>query len=396
MDLLNQNQYEEPKQIKGKKVIITLLIISIIALIIIVALMVFLSANKTIKDTLYINNVQYEISDDMIVSDNEGNKYISLKELSTALGYEYYNSEYGNYGIDINKCYIKNKNLISGFEAGNNKMYKYEEGTNLDYQYYTLYNDIVIYNGKMYISIQDLAQAINVYCTIAQDNQIQINTMEYMATAYQERLRPNGYTVVTEQNNQKSLAYGFIIVKKDGMYGVLNHELQEILGLKYSSIYFDEFNQNYIVSNENRQYGIISTSGEVQHSLRFDEINILNYENMLYKVKYNEKYGIMKIDGTMLTEIAYDEIGYQPEPENKISYTLIIPELDGKSGKTIVVKNNGYYGLITLEKGEVYLPCDHVEKLYALSELGELNYKIEAEGYLLDLTEYLTLREIQI
>lgn len=396
MDLLNQNQYEKTKQTKGKKIIITLLILSVIAVIAIIAMMLYLDANRVAQDTLYINDVQQEIATDLIVSDTEGNRYISLKDLSVLLGYEYYNSEYNNYGVDTTKCYIKNKNLISGFELGSNEIYKYEEETNLDYQFYTLKHNVITYNNKLYIAIEDLSQAINAYCTINENKEIRISTIEYLATAYQEQLREKGYTVTTEPNNQKALAYGWIIVSKDGMWSVLNTQLQEIIGPKYSSIYFDEENQNYIVSNSNGQYGIISTSGNIEHSLRYDEIELLNYENMLYKVKYNEKYGIMKADGTMLTEIIYDEIGYEPEPDKKILYTLIIPEVDGKSGSLVVVKQNGFYGLITLEKGETFLPCDHVEKLYSISELGEIKYLIEAEKQTVDLIEYLKLRKLVI
>jgi len=406
MDLLNENQYEKPKQTKSKTIIITLLILSIFAVIVILVAMVYLDSHKVVKDTLYINNVQQEIASELIVSDNQGVQYISLKDLANLLGYEYYSSEYNNYGTDTAKCYIKNKKLISGFELGSKLIYKYEEETNLDYQYYTLNYDIITYNNKLYIALADLNKAINAQCTINENKEMKINTMEYLATVYGEQLKEKGYTVVTDQNNQKTLAYGWIIVKKNDMYSVLNTEFQEIIGLKYSSIYFDEYNLNYIVSNTSGLYGIISTEGVIEHSLKYDGLEILNYENMLYKVKNNQKYGIMKENGTMLTGIVYDEIGYPADQANKILYTLIIPEVDGKSGPTIVVKQNKFYGLVTLQKGETFLPCDHVEKLYSVSELGETYYRIEAEFQIeyssrwekqtLDLLDYLRLRGTEV
>lgn len=396
MDLLNENQYGKPKQTKGKAIIITLLILSILAVIAILVAMVYLDSHKVVNDTLYINNAQQEIASELIVNDNQGVRYISLKDLVNLLGYEYYSNEYNNYGTDTSKCYIKNQKLISGFELGSRTIYKYEEGTNLDYQYYTLNYDIITYNNKLYISLQDLPTAINVQCTINENKEIKIYTMEYLATIYGEQLKEKGYTVATDQNNQKALAYGWIIVKKNDMYSVLNTELQEIIGLKYSSIYFDEYNLNYIVSNTSGLYGIISTEGVVENSLKYDGLEILNYENMLYKVKNNQKYGIMKENGNMLTQIIYDEIGYPADKANKILYTLIIPEVDGKSGPTIVVKQDKFYGLITLEKGETFLPCDHVEKLYSISELGEIYYRIEAEKQTLDLLDYLRLRGTEV
>lgn len=394
MDLLNENQYEKPKASKGKKMILILLILSVILVIAIIAVMIYVESNKVVGTTLYINEQPIEIGSDLVVTDNQEIQYISLKDLSELLGYEYDNSEYRKYSVDTTKCYIKNNKLISGFELGSKKMYKYEEGTNLDYQYYTLKYNIITYNNKLYIAMADIGTAINASCIINENKEIRINSMEYLTKKYQEQLKDRGYTVAADQNNQKALVYGWIIVNKNGVWSVLNTQFEEIIGAKYSSIYFDELNSNYIVSNTNGQYGIITNVGTIGQSLKYDDLEILNYENMLYKVKNNNKYGIMKSDGTMLANIIYDEIGYKADPANKILYTLIVPALDARSEKTIVVKQNGKYGLIYLANGEIFLQCDHLEKLYSVNELGQVYYKIEAEKRTMDLLEYLKLRNL--
>lgn len=46
MDLLNQNQYENPKTTKGKKIVITLLIVSVLLTIVIIALMIYIRGNQ--------------------------------------------------------------------------------------------------------------------------------------------------------------------------------------------------------------------------------------------------------------------------------------------------------------------------------------------------------------
>lgn len=396
MDLLNQNQYEKKEKQNGKKIIMLLIILSVIASIVIIIIMSCLSSNEVIEKTLFIDNVQKEITEELIIEDKSGNQYIDLKELANALKYEYYNSEYNNYGTDTTRCYIKNQDLIFGFELGSTKIYKYQEGTKLDYQYYQLKNNVMIYNNKLYIALDDLETALNASYTVNENNEIRINSMEYLAEAYQEQLNESEFQVTTELNNRKALAKGWIIVNKNGMYGVLNSELQEIISLKYTSIYFDEYNENYIVSNANGQYGIITTMGTIEQQLKFDGIEILNYSNMLYSVKYNGKYGIMKENGEMLTEIVYEEIGYQAEPQNKILYTLIIPDINGRMGVTIVVKQNGKYGLVSLTTGQIILPCDHLDKIYSVNELGEVQYKIEAEKQTLSLLEYIKWRETQI
>lgn len=392
MDLLNENKIQQPQEPKGKKVVLSLLIVAIILAVVIVALMIFLEANKVIPNTLYINQKEYTDVNNIIIADTEGNKYISLRELAEEIDYEYYSSEYGKYGTDTTKCYIKNKNLIVGFEADTKQIYKYEENTNLDYQHYTLKHNIISYNNKLYVALEDLQKSINAYCIVNKDNVINISTMEYLASVYQESLKESGYTVATEQNNQKALSYGWIIVNKNGMWSVLNTKLEEIIGARYKTIYFDEYNSNYIVSNENNQYGIITTSGQIEQLLKYDGLEVLNYENMFYKVKNNMMYGIMKKDGSLLTDIIYDDIGYPAEPERKILYTLIIPELNGKTEKTIVVKKDKKYGLIYLSDGKTYLPCDHLEKLYSISDRGQIYYRVEAEKQTVDLLDYLIYR----
>ena len=398
MNLLSENQYKKTEKRKGKKIVLILLNLSIVLVIIIIALMIVLGSQETVGITLYINDQQQEISDNLIIQDNQGNQYIELERLAHMLGYQFDNSEYQTYGVDTTKCYIRNENLISGFELDSNRMYKYEIGTNLDYQYYTLNHNIIIYNNnndnKLYIALDDLIEALNLYCTIDENNVIRISTMAYLSNSYQQQLQERGYTLATDQNNQKALAYGWIIVSKDNVWSVLNTNFEEIIGAKFASIYFDEINLNYIVSNSNGKYGIIDNTGVIEQSLKYDGLEPLNYENMLYKVKNNSQYGIMKSDGTMLTQIIYDEIGYPAEPQSNILYTLIIPELENETEKTIVVKQNGKYGLIYLETGETFLPCDHLDKLYSVNELGEVEYKVEVQEQTLDLLQYLELRNL--
>lgn len=394
MDLLNENQYQKTEEPKGKKIVLILLILSIVLAIIIIALMIVLGSQETVGITLYINDQQQELSDTLIIQDEQGNQYIELENLSDILGYQFDNSEYQTYGVDTTKCYIRNENLISGFELDSNIVYKYEIGTNLDYQYYDLNHNIIMYNGKLYIAIADLVEALNLYCTTDENNVIRISSTEHLSNSYQQQLQERGYTLSTDQNNQKALAYGWLIVSKDGVWSVLNTSFEEIIGAKFASIYFDEVNLNYIVSNSNGKYGIIDNTGVIEQPLKYDGLEPLNYENMLYKVKNNNQYGIMKSDGTMLTQIIYDEIGYPAEPQSNILYTLIIPELENETEKTIVVKQNEKYGLIYLETGETLLPCDHLDKLYSVNELGEVEYKVEVQEQTLDLLQYLELRNL--
>ncbi len=394
MDLLNENQYKKTKEPKGKKIVIMLLVLSIIFICLIIGLMIYISSNRVEAETLFINDTQVAIENDLLVNDTAGKQYIAIKDLVELLGYEYKNGEYKKDEVDTSKCYVKNNNLITGFELDTNTIYKYEEETTLDYQYYQLNLNIIMYNNKFYIALEDLVRALNCSYSIDENNQIKINSMENLSTTYKEKLKEMGYTIAEDQNNSKSFAYGRIIANKSGVWSIFNSDLEDV-GLTYSSIYFDEQNDSYIVSNTSGKYGIITINGAIKEPLKYDGLEILNYKNKLYKVKNNSKYGIVKSDGTnfeKLTEIIYDDIGYPAVPESKSLYTLIIPKLEKNMQETVVVKQNGKYGLIYLSTGDEFLPCDMLDKIYLVNNEGEDQYMVEAQKVTMELLEYLTKR----
>lgn len=391
MDLLNENQYQNQSS-PGKKIVLVLIILSVILVIAIIALMVVIKSKEQVKNAIYINGEKIEITDDFIVRDAAtGMDYISIKDLATLLGYKYNNNEYKQDGLDSTKCFVRNDKLISSFDLTTKTMYKYDENTNLDYQYYTLKNELKTFNNKLYISLNDVNIALNVQCGKDNKNNIVINSVEYLVKEYQEKLTELGYTIAEDQNNRKAIAYGWIIVSKDNLYSILNTNFEEIISSRYSSIYFDECNNSYIVSNTNGKYGIISTDGVVRMQFIFDGLEILNYENMLYKVKNREKYGIARRDGSILVNIEYDDIGYPADNEKQIEYTLIVDKIEETPEKTIVVKKDNKYGLVTLSTGEVCLPCNQLDKLYSVIELGKIVYKVEVDKQVLNLSDYLRI-----
>lgn len=388
MDLLNENQYKKEQTPKSKKIVLIVLILAIVITIFIAFALLYIKTQQKSPKTLKINDKEVKMTETLIIETTEGNKYISLKEIAQLLGYEYYNNEYGESGENKEKGYIKSGTLITGFEKDTKKIYKYEEETNLDYQYYELKSNVIMYNNNLYISSADISQALNV---IYGENKsiISIQTINNKIDEYTQslKLKDNGYTIAQDLNNQKAIIYGMLVVKKNDKWGVIDKNSNEIIGNKYSTIYFDEYNMNFIVSDSNGRYGILSNNGEIICALKYDGLEILNYENMLYKVKYNGKYGIMSADTKLLTNIIYDDIGYPEDSNKKIKYTLIIPELIENTGEMMVVKQNNKYGLIDISTGEEVIGCDQLDKIYAIEELGEISYKVEINETTFDLID---------
>ena len=107
---LGGQEYEE-KNDKVKKIIKISIIVAVIALFIVLAVYMYIYYMdlKTLK--MSVNNKNVTISNDMFVIDETGKVYVSIKDFSSAVGYEFYQGDYGKYTEDSSKCYLVNKNL---------------------------------------------------------------------------------------------------------------------------------------------------------------------------------------------------------------------------------------------------------------------------------------------
>ena len=80
MSLLDQEvKKEEPK---GKKIVLFLLILSVFALIMVIVMMMALSENQPQKLTMSINGTVIEIEEGLIITDQNGVEYISIRKIT--------------------------------------------------------------------------------------------------------------------------------------------------------------------------------------------------------------------------------------------------------------------------------------------------------------------------
>ena len=322
MDLLGQeNNTPKPKS-KGKKMVLNLLILSIVLLVVVIALMYVVKKNQPLKPTLYVNNESKPVISDLIIDNAEdGKKYVSLKDVSALIGYQYLGGEYPEYKEISTKGYFQNSNQIIGFELGSNKIYKTVPDANTDFQYYDIKNKIIQKNDKLYIELQDFnetCQAIADYSS--EKNQTTITTGDSLMTQWEQKIIEAGtYKSVSKDfENQKALFQGLIVVgtseKNDGNYGVIDTNMKEIITPKFKEMKFDEYTKNFIVKGSDNQYGVISKDGkEIIVEVKYDSVRIINYNPVLYEVKLNNKYGVIinisstnGIDTPYIESVDYD------------------------------------------------------------------------------------------
>lgn len=390
MDLLENNKKKKGKT-QAQKIILILLVISIILSIIVGIAIVLVSMKK--DDALYtisINNKSFNATDLQLLTLEDNVDYISLKNIANKLGYEYYNGEFKTTEENKNKGYIYNGNNVVQFFADENNIYKSEEQSVTDYEYYVLDNKILLYQNNLYIALDDLDVALNLILKYSSKNKvIQITTPEYWISSNKEILARDEITISDSQNNIKALSYGYVIISKNNKYGVISLNGDELIGTKYGSIEFIEYTKEFKTSNSSNEFGIISIDGMSRVNLQYDSIDIMNYNPLLYKVKYMQKYGIIKSDGTLITNELYDSIGYPQNKEKEINYTLIVPNINENIPESIIVCANGKYGLINAETGETVLACS-LNGIYSATKDDVVYYIVETQERKFYLDDYIT------
>lgn len=385
MTLLDQEvKKEEPK---GKKIVLLLLIVSIILLISIIAIMFVLSSNKEKPLTLSVNGSNITIENDLLITDENGNNYISLQKISKLIGYDYLTGEYKQYSEDAtnSKCYLQNDYQIIQFEADSNKIYKTLQQSDLDYEEYELKNNIIKSNNLLYISLDDVNVGLGVVCTIMQaDNTILFNTIDNIVESYKTSLptQTNNELVEIsdEYNNEKALLYNMLVVSNENKkWGVVNGDFSTIIGNKYTSIEFIESAGAFIVSDENK-YGVISSKPNQKPiiDLNYEEIKVINNSPIFYQVKLAGKYGIIDENGKVIINNEYDSIGYISQSTTEQS-VLVIKEFGKDKDNMLVVCKGGKYGLVSLSNGNAIGDCV-LDKIYAKTENGEKKYYIQLQG----------------
>lgn len=353
------------KEQKAKKtmkmILISLIILLIVSIILFVCIYILTQQQfKFIVDgkrTTATNGLFLYEGDDV---------YISIKDISSIIGYKYYNGGYKQYTEDLNKCYIENDNEVCTFEEGSNKIYKTPKDK-IDYEYYTIDENIKNINGKLYISVEGISVGCNIKIQYSkEENRISINTLPYIANYYTQTYVNSA--VATNFKNQKALLYDLMIVQnientdKEGMsannknirYGIYTVDGKEIVGTKYTNIEFIESTQEFLVTTIENKVGIITAEGDTKVSPQYDDLKQIDKDLNLYLATNNNKKGIIEKNGKILIYLEYDEIGID---------TTQFQTNDIKNGyilfnNAIPVKQNGKWGLYNI-KGNIILPLEY-------------------------------------
>ena len=140
MNLID-NELDVKKE-KNTKIIKIIIISMLILFIIGGSLLGYLSYLQSKQFKFFINGKTQNFSADLFYFDDDGEIYVSIKDLvnvlkNNSVNYEINNGVYKEYDEDITKNYIKSVDEVAGYEANSQKMYKVVITDNV-YEYFNL------------------------------------------------------------------------------------------------------------------------------------------------------------------------------------------------------------------------------------------------------------------
>lgn len=365
MEIIGTNMAE--KERKNKKIMKIIIIIIVLLLLVSIALFatIYYLKSKQFKFNVDGKTISSSsIASDLFVFEND-KVYISLKDISSLINYNYYNGGYKQYTEDTTKCYLESTNEVTTFEKDSDIIYK-TPTDEVDYTYYNIDEPIKRINGKLYITSAGLGTACNLQMVYnKQANKITIYTLPYLTNYYITQY--SNAAIDKNFNNQKALLYGLLVVQnvsntdkssssKDIRYGINNLQNEEIVGMKYTDIEFVEGSEEFIVKTTEEKVGIITAEGETKVNPQYDALKQIDKDLNLYMATNNGKSGVIEKNGKILIYLEYEQIGIDPTkfPTNDIKNKYILFD------NAIPVKQNGKWGLYDI-RGNLILPIDYID-----------------------------------
>lgn len=285
-----QQNTKKGMSLSSKIVLALIVCLTLIIILIFILLISIQGTSFSIQvDGLDINTTTREA----LLTTINAETYVNIEEFAKLVEYEYHEGEYKAFVIEKDKCYVQGENETASFYLNNNKVYKLPVNKLENaYEEHTTENIIRSINGKMYAPLEAIEKAFNVMLDET-SNHFKIYTLEHLVTVYNKAVKNWGYTGIAEQSfeNQKSLLYGYLIVKKEnGLYKIIDTDnTKEIVPAKYTSIEFSENMQEFVVTNSSKQVGIINFDGTTKIEPLYETISVLDKETDLYIVQQSKK-----------------------------------------------------------------------------------------------------------
>lgn len=311
---LNVNKPKEP----NNKALLGIVIAIIVTIAIICILLVMMQQLKPAGEGLkvYVNGKEASINSSTFLFENS-KLYVSVKGIAKHVGYEAHSGEYKIEAEDPNKVFVENKEETASMFLNSSVISKTTPNMNDEYRNYEMSEPARAINGDIYVISDGIETACNIKIIYnANENKIDIVTLDYYYDTYNKAVQKIGFAELSNNfENKKAILYDRLVVKNaDGDYGVINSKNEEIIGTRYANIQFDEYNQEFTITNSYGKVGIDYINGETKINVKYDEIKSIDKKDGLYLIKNNNKYGVIDNTEKIIIHTEYDEIGVDITP----------------------------------------------------------------------------------
>lgn len=379
-------RYDNEKKLNVKKVIAVIIAILVIIMFV-VGIKVILKdkpntnekAFSTAYYTIYENGkwgvidtkgkvvVEPTYSEMIVIPNNEEPVFFCME-----------NVDYENGTYETKVINNKNEQLFKGYDKVE-VLYNHDENNNLWYEKSALKVQkdgkygLINYSGKQILDctkddIQVIEGTKTVFVTIAEGKKGLVNNLG-------KEIISNKYTEITSLTNEYE--NGFIVKNEEGKYGVINYNGTVALEEKYDEIKKVYGNNMYVVK-EGNSLKIVNSEGSNFLEGQFDNVKSINGQNVI--VVKDNKYGVLTITGEQKIEPTYEELTY--------AYS-----------NYYIAKKDSKYGIISLENEEK-LPLKYkyvkyvseanfiqAENENSESELIDTDFNVKAKGIIAEINQ---------
>lgn len=393
------------KSKKMKNLILVSIIITVVLIVLLMGVIYYLIYNPN-KITVQIDGSEDEKVEEMLITKNDydGNTivYFPIRKIASEFGYSSNNGDNGGNVENTENCYIESENEIAIFTENSKTIYKIDktiQRSEDDYEYeeIKLENPIIKENDILYVDIEGLKKAFNLYInTNKKMKRISITTLNTLISSAEKKIAENKYGALDEKfSNRKALLDNMMVIESEteGKKGVIDFSNKnEILGFQYDDITYIPSNESFLIKKDDK-VGIIGNDRIVKIKPQYDGLTLIDSNNGLYLAENNTFFGVIDENENLKIHSEYKKIGVDlsqfKENNIKNGYVLFnrfIP-VQGNDGKWL------FYRIDVTENsnGTKNVQCNPILKNITFDNIGCIVSNITFNGIvnnLLGIEEY--------
>lgn len=217
-----------------------------------------------------------------------------------------------------------------------------------------------------------------------------------------------------DQNNNIWYEENVLKVEKDGKYGLINLDGNEVLSCTYDKIETIKGVKNSLLIQKDNLYGLVNASGNIIIDTNYKEISALtnDYRNGYIVKNSEDNFGIIGIDKDQILDCKYSDIKHVfgnemyvvkengtwkvvTKGENE-KFDISYNDVKSINGQNLVIADNGKYGIIGTDKKEkVKIEYQYIEYVFSDYYIAKKDNKfgvINSNGETLVQLEYDSLQ----